>query len=214
MIDVHSVASAAEDQTNPETRQQLLDDLNIVHDGSEMMHCDERHGEEVGLITNIPLDHPMQDGPDLPAEARENELENDTRDAPSGVESHSSCVALISSGSATVTEQSDAHAGSAAASADVEMNGVDAAGVEDSALPASIGDGRNGGVPQEASLIEQANTNNGLQAQMKLTLLSWKHFQRISVRKCWLHSKLHSKTTPLKLQHILHQGQRRLILSF
>ncbi|XP_072964095.1 E3 ubiquitin-protein ligase UPL1-like isoform X2 [Typha angustifolia] len=167
IIDAQSVAVPAENQDRPDIRQVLPDDLNIVHNGSETVYND-RQGDEIGPSEQagslseiaISTDHPMEDSSE-PAHVQNTEFGNDIGDPPSGLDSYSSCHALISSGNA-LPELSDAHAGSAFASADVDMDGVDV-GIENSVPASNMNDSsaeQTEGIPQETNLADQANVNN------------------------------------------------------
>nr|XP_010929052.1 E3 ubiquitin-protein ligase UPL1 isoform X2 [Elaeis guineensis] len=179
IIDAQSVVGAEESQGTPEIRQRFPDDLNVARNGSETMLCGEGPVEEVGPTTvpldTIPemdissadlqsLDHPMLDGSEAPANPHNLEFHNESREGPSVLNSHSSSHALISSGSG-MPELSDAHAGSALASADIDMNGADTIGDQfESPVTASNGDELsarlNPTVPQEGNQADQVHVSN------------------------------------------------------
>ncbi|XP_038984362.1 E3 ubiquitin-protein ligase UPL1-like [Phoenix dactylifera] len=179
IIDAQSVVGAEESQGTPEIRPRFPDDLNVARNGSETIHYGEGPVEEVGPTTvpldTIPemdissadlqsLDHPMLDGSEAPANPHNLELHNESREGLSVLDSHSSSHALISSGSG-MPEFSDGHAGSALASADIDMNGADTVGDQfESPVTASNGEELsarlNPTVPQDANQADQVNVNN------------------------------------------------------
>lgn len=167
MVDAQSVVGAEENEGAPEVRQGYLGDTG--DNGGDSMNVEEEVGPTNMPLDAIPemstvsadlqvVDHQMQDGPDVLRSANNADILSE----PRGVDSHSSSHALIDSGS-TMPDSSDGRAGSAHASADFDMNGVDALGnqVESSVPAPSNGEELSTrAVPVENTQADQVNTNN------------------------------------------------------